>query len=106
MCVYELLSIEQLTGFGQLAPWKFCPGQFALASILSPDNSPRVNLPWDIHPDNPDPVQIIVFKTLASRGSSLECLLAQSENNSELGREVKLALVGRTNKFLICTQLA
>jgi hypothetical protein len=85
MCVCELLSIELLTGFGQLTPGHFAPGQFALASILLPDNSPRVNLPWDIHPG----VQIIVLKTLASRKSSLKCLLAQSENNSELGRVSK-----------------
>jgi hypothetical protein len=47
MCVCELLSIVLLTGFGQLAPRHFAPGQFALANILSLDNSPRVNLPWD-----------------------------------------------------------
>jgi hypothetical protein len=57
MCVCELVPIELLTGFGQFAPGHFAPGQFALANILSPDNLPHVNLPWDMHSG----VQIIVY---------------------------------------------
>jgi hypothetical protein len=49
MCVCELVPIELLTGFDQLAPEHFAPGQFALANVLSPDTSPHVNSPLDMH---------------------------------------------------------